>query len=162
MDNKERENVKASLLAVLCNATQIYRKTIKKNQKEAYKLKLREIIIGLTKKVDNNTITYEDILKAIIRLRKHCDSIGAAQKPINVYLKFYSVISNKDDRILKELHCPIDSFVIHKNGLNKISLSSLDLPEYVKMQETLQKRYRMRILADIEAWDKRKDYGHTD
>lgn len=158
IDKEKRENVKASLLTILCNATQIYRRTIKKGQKEAYRSKLRDITIRLVEKVDNNTITYEDIMGAIKELRNYCDSIGAAQKVINVYLKFYSVISNKDDRVLKELHCPIDSFVISKNHLNKIPLNRLSLTEYVEMQKILQKRYGMRILADIEAWDKIKNY----
>ena len=113
-------------------------------------------IVVLTKKVDDNSIKNEDIRKAIIELRKFCSSIGASQKVINVYLKFYCIISNKDDKILQELDCPIDSEVIKYYNLKKIRLINLDLKEYKIMQEELRKREGMRIIAEIKAYDTKK------
>ncbi|MEK6891579.1 MAG: hypothetical protein AABX25_00170 [Nanoarchaeota archaeon] len=158
MEESKRDNIKNSLLTVLCNATGIYRRTITAEQKKNYQIKLKEIIMRLTKKVDSDSITNKDIRNAIIELREFCGSIGASQKAINVYLKFYSVISNKKDLVLRELDCPIDSFVIKKNKLKKIALSNLNLEDYEEMQNKLNQKYEMRILADIEAWDIKKEY----
>ena len=158
MEESKRDNIKNSLLTVLCNATGIYRRTITAEHKANYKIKLKEIIMKLTRKVDDGSIANRDIRNAIIELKEFCGSIGASQKAINVYLKFYSVISNKDDSVLKQLDCPIDSFVIKKNKLKKLSLSNLNLEDYEEMQNKLEQKYDMRILADIEAWDVKKEY----
>ena len=158
MEESKRDSIKSSLLTVLCNATGIYRRTIIAEHKANYKVKLKEIILSIKKKIDNSSITNKDIKNSIIELREFCGSVGASQKAINVYLKFYSVISNKEDSVLKELDCPIDSFVIKKNKLKKISLSNLNLEDYEEMQNKLQQKYGMKILADIDAWDSKKEY----
>jgi hypothetical protein len=109
MNEADCDRVKSSLLTVLCNATGIYRKTIPAKHQAKYKLKLKEVILRLTRGVDDGSITNRAIRNAIMELEEFCGSIGVSQKAINVYLKFYSVISNKRDSILNELDCPIDS-----------------------------------------------------
>ena len=159
MKKSDSDLIKSSLLTVLCNATQIYRRTITHKQKKRYQHKLKQIITKLTKKIDNESITNKDIRNSIIDLSRFCDSIGASQKAINVYLKFYSVMSDKKDPILKELDCPIDSFVIKENKLDKILLNKLNLQNYEQMQDKLKQKYRgMKILADVKAWDSKKSY----
>jgi len=116
-----------------------------------------QLVEELTEKVDNNTIKNKDIRTAILRLTELSKvSIGASQKGINVYLKYYCLISKKSDTILTELDCPIDSFIENACKLKKISLKKLDFEDYKEMQIKLEKQYAMRIIADIEEWDKRK------
>ena len=159
MKTKKREQVKSSLLTVICNATQIYRGTIPKDKKKVYTEILRELIKNLINKIDGNSLTNEEVRKAIKELSEKSDvSIGASQKAINVYLKFYCILANKSDEIIKELDCPIDSFVIKENKLSKVSLKNMNIKNYEEMQNTLKEKYGTRLLADIEAWDDKKVY----
>ena len=158
MEN-ELEKIKLSLLTILCNATQIYRRTIPDDRKEAYRQNLKRLILRLIPKIDSNTIKNPDIRNAIKELSKKSGvSIGAAQKPINVYLKFYCVIQNKREEILRELDCPIDSRIQIRNRLGGIPLIDIDYDIYVAMQDQLEKKHGMRILADIKAYDEVKMY----
>ena len=117
---EDKDKIKLSLLTILCNASQIYRRTIPKSRKEAYKKSVKKIIKKLIEKTDNNSITNKGIRDAINELSKNAGiSIGASQKAINVYLKFYCIVSNKADNIIKELDCPIDREVIKKKSTSK-------------------------------------------
>jgi hypothetical protein len=158
MNTSDRNKIKSSLLTVLCNATGIYRKTIPAKHKAQYKVKLKQLILRLTMEIDANFITNHSIRKAIIALEEYCGSIGASQKAINVYLKFYAVICNKRDAVLVQLDCPIDRWVIERNRFKRTTLNKLNLEAYEEMQDILQKKYGMRILADVDAWDSRKQY----
>ena len=155
---KDLEMVKNSLLTVLCNATGIFRRTVDSKDKE-FKIKLEKIITKLRKQVNLGSIKNSDIRNAIKELSSATGySVGASQKPINVYLKFYAVLSCRK-KILRELDCPIDSYVIKENGLKRISLKKLDFKDYEEMQNTLYKKYNgTRILADILSWDIKKQY----
>jgi len=159
MKLKDREKIKLSLLTEFANATQIYRRTIPKNKKKPYKENLKRLIKELIEKVDNNSIKNNDIRASILELSEKVGiSVGASQKVINVYLKFYCVLGNKPKAIIKELDCPIDSFVIKENKLKKISLKNIFLKDYTEMQNILEKRYGIRLLADVQAWDDKKIY----
>ena len=164
MEKSEIEAVRYSLLRILCNAIGTYRKTIEPDKKDGYKSNLKKIIGKLIDKIDNNAITNTDIRNSITELKENCGiSIGASQKAINVYLKYYCIVANKENEILKELDCPIDSSIItflrKHNEFKKISLKNLDdLKEYEKIQNKLEKEYTMKILADIELYDKKKAY----
>jgi len=46
------EKTKLSLLTILCNASQIYRRSIPKECKEKYQQNLKEIIREMIKKID--------------------------------------------------------------------------------------------------------------
>ncbi len=158
MKEKDLEMVKNSLLTVLCNATGIFRRTVDPKDKE-FKIKLEKTITKLRKQVNLGSIKNGDIRRAIKELSSATGySVGASQKPINVYLKFYAVLSSRKN-ILRELDCPIDSYVIKKNGLKRISLKKLNFEDYEEMQNTLYKKYNgTRILADILSWDIKKQY----
>jgi len=149
------KNSKLSLLAVLCNATQIWRRSIPKEKQEVFKENLSKIILNLLIKIDSNTLKNKDIRMAIKELSSKSGlSIGVSQKPINVYLKFYCAILNKID-LLNELDCPIDSIVKKKQNLKNIALKNLDLKDYIEMQEILRKNHTIQILAD-KYWDESK------
>ena len=76
----------------------------------------------LIPKIDSNSIASSDIRNAIKELsEKSGVSIGAAQKPINVYLKFYCAIQNKREEILRELDCPIDSRIQIRRGQRSLN-----------------------------------------
>lgn len=159
MKKDQREQVKLSLLTVMCNVTQIYRGTIPKDKKKIYTKTLKILIKNLIGKIDINSLANEDIRKAIKDLSIKSDvSIGASQKAINVYLKFYCILANKSDDIIKELDCPIDSFVIKENKLSKVSLKNMNLKDYEEMQDILKENYGIKLLADIKAWDDKKIY----
>lgn len=159
LTKENRDKVKFSLLTLFCNATQIYRRTIPKEKKEKYCREVKEIIKHLIEKSDNNSLRNEDIRSSIKELSVNAEiSIGASQKAINVYLKYYCIVSNKNEDVLKELDCPIDSKVIAKNKLERINLKDLNLKYYEQMQEALKKKHGIRILADIEAYDSEKEY----
>ncbi len=145
-------------MTLLCNATGIYRKTVN-NNKIKFKTELAKLIFRLRKRVDSGSIKNSNIRKAIKKLSSTThQSIGASQKPINVYLKFYVIISGKR-KILRELDCPIDSYVIKMNHLKKISLKNLDFKNYKEMQDLIYKKYNgLRIMADILSWDNKKQY----
>ena len=44
------------------------------------------------------------------------------------------------------------------NKLPKINLKHMIYDDYVNMQNILEKKYDMRIMADIDSYDKRKQY----
>lgn len=149
------KNSKLSLLTVLCNATQIWRRSIPKEKKGVFKENLSKIVLNLLIKIDSNTLKNKDIRMAIKELSSKSGlSIGVSQKPINVYLKFYCAILNKID-LLNELDCPIDSIVKKRQKLKKIALKNLDLKDYIEMQEILRKNHTIQILAD-KYWDEFK------
>ncbi len=159
MKDKDRKKIKFGLLTVIANATQVYRRTIPPNKKKIYTDNLKEKINYLINKIDNNSIKNKDIRDVIKELAENVSiSIGASQKVINVYLKVYCIIGNKPDSIIKELDCPIDSFVIKENKLKKISLRQLNLEDYEKMQNNLERKYGIRVLADVKSWDDKKVY----
>lgn len=159
MIEEDREKIKLSFLTIMANATQVYRGTIPKSKKEMYKKTLKRLIKKLTQKVDTDSIKNNDIRNAINDLSRIAKiSVGASQKVINVYLKFYCVLGNKSDSIINELDCPVDSFVIKENKLKKVPLSKLNLEDYELMQNTLEKRYKTRLLADVISWDDKKGY----
>lgn len=159
MMEENREKIKLSLLTEFANATGIYRRTIPKDKKKTYKDNLKKLIKKLIKKVNNNSIKNKYIRKSIKNLSKNAKiSTGASQKVINVYLKYYCILANKSNSIIKELDCPIDSFVIKENKLKRVSLIRLSLKDYEEMQDTLGKKYGVRLLADVRAWDDKKIY----
>jgi hypothetical protein len=154
----ETLKVKLSLLTVLCNATGIYRRTIPTEKKSIYQQNLKGIISELIEKVDNGTIKNADIRNSIKKLSDSSGvSTGAAQKAINVYLKFYCIISNKDKKVLSELDCPLDSIVQKEYGLGKIPLKDMNFDTYVGMQKKLGESFEIRIYAD-KAYDEKKIY----
>ncbi|MGA3020735.1 MAG: hypothetical protein ABSD68_02185 [Candidatus Micrarchaeales archaeon] len=155
------EDIKLSLFSNLCNATGVYRRTVTANKK-LFQKNAKHIIKGLITKVDANTIKNADIRSAIKKLAKESgfnDKVGASQKVINVYLKYYCAIANKNRNIMKELDCPIDSLIRSDNKkVPNVNLKNMSYTDYVKSQNVLEGKYGMRVIADIPSYDKRKLY----
>ena len=153
---ENNDTTKLSLLKILINATGVLRRTISKDKQKHFISKLQPIILDLINKSDNNVLTNKDIRSAI---KKHyvetCISIGASQKVINVYMKFYCIIGNKTN-LIKELDCPIDSRVIKANNLPRVALKNLDFHTYEAMQKVLKQNHGYQLYADVEAYDKFK------
>jgi hypothetical protein len=163
LNNNSRDikyiDLKLSLFTNLCNATGVFRRTIPWDKKKAFQKNAMGIVAGLIEKVDSNRLKNKDIRDAIIKLSIQSGfgkNIGAAQKVINVYLKYYCVVAGKDDNLLKELDCPIDSWVRQFYKLHNLNLKDMEMEDYEKMQRTLQDKCDMRFLADIDPYDKRK------
>jgi len=159
--NSLYEDIKLSLFSNLCNATGVYRRTIGNDKKRGFQQNAKLIIKELIAKVDTDVIKNQDIRESIKKLAKESgfnDKIGASQKVINVYLKYYCAVANKNQNVMKELDCPIDSLVRRDNRLPNISIKEMIFEDYVKDQNILEENYAMRVMADIPAYDKRKSY----
>ena len=160
--NKEDiETIKLSLFSNLCNATGIYRKTLNNAEKEIFDKNAEVIIKDLIVKVDLGSIRNIDIRNAIrtlSRLSGLNEKVGASQKVINVYLKYYCVVAHKSD-LLVELDCPIDSLVRTYYKLGNFSMKNMTFGDYIRSQEIIGDRYPIRVMADVPAYDETKIIG---
>jgi histone H3/H4 len=131
-----------------------------KEFKQAFKRALFSAINRLRKKADRKTLKNEDIRKEIKELaRKTGASVGQSQKGINVYLKYYCILTNKPKKIIRELDCPLDSTIISKfgKGQEKIRLKDMRFTSYMKFQNRLEKEGNgIRLKPDIEIYDKKR------
>jgi hypothetical protein len=79
---------------------------------------------------------------------------------INVYLKYYCILTNKPEEIIRELDCPLDSGIIKKFGerFEKIAtLGDINFNLYMKFQNHLEKEGNgVRLKPDIEIYDKKR------
>ncbi|MCD6531190.1 hypothetical protein J7K99_01945, partial [bacterium] len=74
--------------------------------------------------MEKSELTENNIIAAIESLSNEFGiSFGQAQKPINVILKYHFYLTNGNDDIKKELHCPIDSVILKKLGIGKSKIS---------------------------------------
>jgi hypothetical protein len=155
-----------SVYLIIFNATMISRsvgKTLKDSGKlKAFKVAVFRQIEKLTGKMEDASLTEDDIMTAIGKLNKGFGiSFGQAQKPINVILKYHFYLTKCDDqRIKKVLHCPVDSVILKGLGKTGLSLSKIDKKDYIQVQQEIQQRSNTRIAFD-DQWDKKhlKDEG---
>ena len=182
------EIVKQVLVAMFHKESQLGR-SAKNNDdmaKLAFKKRLFDTILSLVEKVDTETLTNIDVRSGIRRLAEEADvTVGQAQKVINVYLKYYCVLRDKQS-LIKELDCPIDSGIVkhvwkqltledkvdienrlslaqHGVKLNWIffseisRLNKLDLLTYELLQKRLEEMGDgIRLLVDFEIYDKER------
>jgi hypothetical protein len=83
-------------------------------------------------------------------------TIGQAQKAINVLLKNYFILSNKQNKtILEKLHCPIDSVVLNGLGYEKkTNLTKLNtINEYNQIQKLIQNETHNTKIEFDNIWD---------
>ena len=149
-----------SVYLILFNATMISRsvgKTLKARRHStlgAFKIRVFQEIDRLTAEMDAGTLTESSIMGSIQSLSNEFGiSIGQAQKPINVILKYHFYLARPEDKAIKRvLHCPVDS-VIHKR-LHKtvVPLTRIGMPQYVALQHEIQRRSPCRVDLDT-AWD---------
>lgn len=157
------EIVKQVLTPMFYKETQLGRSLGKKDKefKNALKNALFISINKLREKADNGTLKNEEIRKEIKELSEKTGvTIGQSQKVINVYLKYYCILTNKPEEIIRELDCPLDSGIINKfgKGYEKlIRLKDMGFNSYVEFQNRLEKEGNgIRLKPDIEIYDKKR------
>lgn len=154
------KTIKEVLIPMFYKESQIGRSVGKNNIK--FKRKLFDTIIKLIVKADNLKLENKHIRNAIKNLSEETDvSIGQAQKVINVYLKYYCILTDKPSYIIKELDCPLDSKIMSgfdKNKPKNYRLKNFkNFNDYVSWQNYLEfKGNGIRLKADIIAYDKER------
>jgi len=151
-----------TMIASFYKETQLGRslRNINKKQILLFKRKLKREIHSLIKKVDSNSLKNKDIRNSIKKLAKLKNiSIGQSQKIINVYLKVYCILLEKN--LIFELDCPLDSKVMKKlktKELRRTSLKKLNKFEvYEKWQEHIkEKGMGIRLNVDMKIYDKER------
>jgi len=154
------ETIRQVLIAMFYKESQLGRSIRQKNFD--FNKNLFEACIELSQKADNLTLTNNDIREKIKDIsNKTGVSIGQAQKVINVYLKYYCILTKKPTSIIKELDCPLDSQIMSRfkrKDLMKFSLKDMkNFDDYVAWQNRLKEIGKgIRLKPDIEIYDKKR------
>lgn len=154
------EIVRQVLIPMFYKETQLGR-SIRKSRPE-FKKKLFEATLELADKADNGILRNEDIQKKITALSNTTNvSIGQAQKVINVFLKYYCILTQKPDAIISELDCPLDSQIMSRfktKGIKRTSLKKMTkIEDYIAWQNHLKKVGKgIRLRPDIQTYDKER------
>lgn len=152
--------VRQVLIPMFYKETQLGRSLRSTNP--SFKKQLFDSITELSNKADNGTLTNEDIRKKIVDISKGTKvSVGKAQKVINVYLKYYCILTKKTDNIIKELDCPLDSQIMSEfktRNLRKVPLKHFDnINDYIAWQDHLEKIGEgIRLRLDIQTYDRKR------
>jgi len=118
--------------------------------------------IELANKSDNGTLRNADIRNKIAEISKSANaSIGQTQKIINVYLKYYCILTRKPLEIIKELDCPLDSQIMSKYKTQYLTKTSLRGMTEINLYVAWQKRLEIigngiRLSPDIRTYDARR------
>jgi hypothetical protein len=127
-----------------------FRTGLSKDKKTEFRKKLLESCMYLMNKADDGTLKNEDIREKI-REVKDIDSnisFGQAQKVINVSLKQYCFILNREN-LLKELDCPLDTTTMKGYGIEHKRMIDVNETEYLEYQEKYNKEFGgIRVLKD--------------
>lgn len=112
----------------------------------------------LINKMEKKELTEDDILASISKITDPPDiSFGQAQKPINVILKYHYYLfhdSDENNKIKKELFCPIDSRVLNKlGGYSGLALSRTKKDKFLEIQNKISEQGDTKIDYDLD-WDK--------
>ena len=156
------EIVKQVLIPIFYKEDQLGRSLRENNKK--FKIELSNSILELAKLSDENRLKNKDIRTKIKEVSKKSGvSIGQAQKTINVYLKYYCILTKKPIETIEELDCPLDSMIMSKFkskilNLKKVSLKKMnDFNTYVAWQNRLEQAGNgLRLGVDIETYDKER------
>ena len=120
-------------------------KNITQENKKRFRKKLIEDVLYLMKLIDKNKLKNKNIREKIYNLTKiNGVSVGQAQKVINVSLKVYCFLKNKN--LLKELDCPLDSITMN----SKNRMKNIDKKLYKYYQNKFEKEEKIKILKDIK------------
>ena len=155
------ETVRQVLIPMFFKETQLGRslKGVKLEVKKQLKKLLFESIMELANKADNETLKNEDIRKKIVEIsEKGQVSIGQTQKVVNVYLKYYCILTKKSTGIIAELDCPLDSLIMSRyttKNVRKIWLKDMTkINDYLAWQDHLKQEGKgIRLRPDIEVYD---------
>jgi len=153
------EIVRQVLIPMFFKEAQLGRSLGKGKDNPEMKKQVFNSCIELANRADNGTLRNEDIRNRIAEISKTAKcSIGQTQKIVNVYLKYYCILTKKPPEIIKELDCPLDSQIMSKyqtSGLWKSSLREMtDLSQYVAWQKRLEFIGNgIRLSPDIKTYD---------
>ena len=154
-----RKNQKDILLAEAFKESQMGRSIHFSNREgknidaSLYKKETIRAIKRLRELVESEEIKNSDIRNEIKAIHEKTGvSVGQAQKVINIYLKGYCLLFGKNEEIIKELDCPLDSKTL-KGYSSKALWKIEDMGEY----ESIQKKFwdetkGIRLLKD-KIWD---------
>lgn len=154
--------VREVMIPMFYKETQLARsiRNISKQEKLEFKKELFKAILELADRVDKSTLKNNHVREKIKNLSDNTSgTIGQAQKVINVYLKYYSILTGKKNELLRELDCPLDSKVMSRYerqlGLKRMSLKNMDdMHTYETWQNGLKKTGRgLRISPDLQTYD---------
>lgn len=153
----EMRDLELKLLIIEYNkASQLDRSFSKTQLSQTKKIEFRERLLEyclfLMKKIDDETLKNSDIRGKIRELTKIDENIsfGQAQKVINVTLKSYCFIANKEN-LLKELDCPLDTTTMRGNRIIHNKMIAVNEDDYLKYQNIYYKEFAgLRILKDCE------------
>ena len=126
-------------------------------KKVEFRKKLLEYCLLLMEKIDSETLINSDIREKIRELAKIDNNIsfGQAQKVINVTLKQYCFILNKEN-LLKELDCPLDSTTMKGYKINHKKMIDVNEDDYLEYQDIFNKEFNgFKILKDRSYDEKR-------
>lgn len=129
---------------------------ISKEKKLLFRKTLIEKCLELMSDIDDDKITNKKI-RDTIRKIKNIDSnisFGQAQKVINVCLKQYAFITNKENCIDK-LDCPLDTITMKGYKIKNNRMINVKEDDYVKYQEIFEKENSYRIKQDLKYDDNR-------
>jgi len=163
------EVVRKVLIPMFYKETQLARsfRNISNDEKQEFKKELFTTILNLADKVDANSLQNSHIREAIKTLSDNTSgTVGQAQKVINVYLKYYAILTGKQIALLRELDCPLDSKVMSRYerqlGLRRMSLLKMDdFHTYETWQNGLEKTGRgLRISPDLQTYDPDRIRGY--
>jgi hypothetical protein len=151
-----------SIYLILFNTTMVSRsvgKTLKARGRltvGAFKIRAFQEIDRLISEMDAGTLTEPSIMHSIQRLSNEFGiSVGQAQKPINVILKYHFYLTRPHDSTKRRiLHCPIDSVVQKRLGRPLVRLTRLGMPEYMALQNEILRRSGSRLDFDT-VWDEK-------
>jgi hypothetical protein len=159
------EIVRQVLIPMFYKETQLGRSLGADNpemKKQVFKKQVFDSCLELANKADNGTLRNEDIRNKIIEISKNAKcSVGQTQKLVNVYLKYYCILTKKPPEIIRELDCPLDSQIMEKyktSGLWKYSLREMtDFSRYVAWQKRLEFIGNgIRLSPDIKTYDNKR------
>lgn len=123
--------------------------------KRRFRKQLLQSCLHLMPKIDDGSITNTKIRNEIKRLKGVAKNIsfGQAQKVINVCLKQYCFILNKN-KLFKELDCPLDSTTMNGCKIKNNKMNNVTEKDYLQYQKAFEEK-SCRILIDSEYDDKR-------
>lgn len=154
-----------AIYLLVFNATMIMRsvgKTLRlKPEQRAFRQQVFQVVAQLANKMDRGELREPDILNAILTLAAESRvSVGQAQKPINVLLKYhYYLTGRKDADTRMVLHCPIDSVILKELGVIDRSLARMTKGRYLELQDLILERSSCGAHAPCRvdfdaAWDR--------
>ena len=165
-ENTDMRDLELKLLIIEYNrASQLDRSfasiELSQEDKKKFRKKLLNSCFSLIKKVDEGILENQVIRDAIEELTKIGPnkriSFGQAQKVINVVLKQYCFITNKGNKQLRELDCPldkttmeVDSKIKKEHGIKHKQLKNVNIEDYKGYQNIFENEHGMKILRDCK------------